>query len=137
MDFRMPKFFLLAAIAGFCLDATSAAADFANAKLHVQVDFENIDEKSLPLYLADAKAAGADSFQIAVIDFFGKGERRRKDLERLKWALAEARKAGFATAVWTSSLGYGNTASQDTFDRFADSTRLTAIDGKAHRKAAF
>ena len=137
MNFKMSKFFILSAAAGLWFGASAAAVDFAEAKLHVQVDFENISEKSLPLYLSDAKAAGADSFQIAVIDFFGKGEKRRKDLERLKWALAEARKAGFATAVWTSSLGYGNTASQETFDRFADSTRLTALDGKAHRKAAF
>ncbi|MBQ6330378.1 MAG: hypothetical protein IJI35_15265 [Kiritimatiellae bacterium] len=112
------------------------ANSFASAKLHVQVDVENIDAKSMPLYLADARAAGADAVQIAVCDFFCRGEARRHRLETVKYALAEAEKAGFATAVWTSSIGYGSKAAPETMERFAGSTRLTALDGKAHRSAA-
>ena len=112
------------------------AVDFADAKLHVQVDFDNITEKSLPLYLADARAAGADSVQIALCDFFERGEARTVKLAMLKRALAETEKAGFAAAVWTSSIGYGAKASPATMERFAGATRLTALDGVAHRPAA-
>ena len=127
---------LAAAIAASAAALCGHAADFAAAKLHVQVDLPNISESSLPLYLADARAVGADAVQIAVCDFFKRGEARRGELETIKFALAEIEKTGFASAVWTSSIGYGSTAAPETMERFAGSTRLTALDGKAHRLAA-
>ena len=128
---------LAAAIAALVATLCGHSADFAAAKLHVQVDFPNISERSLPLYLSDARAAGADAVQIAVCDFFQRGGARRKMLDNLAFALRETEKAGFATAVWTSSLGYGSPAAPETMERFASSTRLTALDGVAHRPAAF
>lgn len=124
----------LAALAPWTLLAD--AASFASAKFHVQVDVENIDAKSMPLYLDDARASGAEAVQFAVCDFFCRGEARQRRLETIKFAIAEAEKAGFATAVWTTSIGYGAEASATTMDRFVGSTRLTALDGKAHRPAA-
>ena len=113
------------------------AARFASAKLHVQVDLPNITPESLPLYLEDARVAGADAVQFALCDFFTTDAAvRRKTLDTLELALAEAKKAGFATAIWTSSIGYGPKASSETMARFAGSTRLTALDGEAHRPAA-
>ena len=44
-----------------------AATGFADARLHVQIDCHNITAKSLPLYLGDARAAGADAVQIMSI----------------------------------------------------------------------
>ena len=46
------------------------AARFASAKLHVQVDLPNITPESLPLYLEDARVAGADAVQFTLCDFF-------------------------------------------------------------------
>ena len=132
------KGFVVAMMAAAALASLGlhAAPGFADARLHVQVDLRNITPQSLPLYLEDARAAGADAVQIAICDFFKRGDTRRKVLDNLAFALRETEKAGFASAVWTSSLGYGPPASPETMERFASSTRLTALDGVAHRPAA-
>lgn len=61
---------ILLAAAALASLGLHAAPGFADARLHVQVDLPNITPQSLPLYLEDARAAGADAVQIAVCDFF-------------------------------------------------------------------
>lgn len=112
-----------------------AATGFADARLHVQIDCHNITAKSLPLYLGDARAAGADAVQITCCSLTQAEDERRQTLETLRTALAAAEKAGFATAVWTSSFGYGARLKGPPSGPFAHSTRLTALDGIAHRDA--
>ena len=112
-----------------------AATGFADARLHVQIDCHNITAKSLPLYLGDARAAGADAVQITCCSLTQAEDERRQTLETLRTALTAAEKAGFATAVWTSSFGYGARLKGPPSGPFAHSTRLTALDGIAHRDA--
>ena len=57
---------------------TAALADFEDSRLTVQLDRESLTPEAMPKLLADVRAAGADSVQIAYCEFYEDGERRAR-----------------------------------------------------------
>ena len=106
------------------------ASCLQDARLVVQLDFETLTEGTLPLRLADIRKAGADAVLIALVEFYDEGEVRAQKLARLSRALAFFREAGLPTAVWTTTLGYGENAGSAA-RRFANGQKLLSVTGRA------
>jgi len=68
--------------------------------------------------------------QIAFIEFYELGEKRAADLARLAKVLAFFKDAGLPTAVWTTTLGYGENGGEAK-KRFADGQKLLSVNGRA------
>ena len=109
---------------------TSAATCAQDVRLFVQLDFETLTEDTLPRRLADVRSAGADGVQIALVEFYDEGEKRAASLARLANVLAFFKDAGLPTAVWTTTLGYGENCGAAK-RRFANGQKLLSVTGRA------
>lgn len=109
--------------------SASAATDMHDVQLFVQLDFETLTDETLPRRLADVRAAGADGVQIALVEFYDEGEVRAQKLARLASALAFFKDAGLPTAVWTTTLGYGENFGAAKH-RFANGQKLISVTGR-------
>lgn len=124
----------LIAHSGESLEAPEAASvprRVQDAKLIVQLDWENLTETSRPEMLAKMEAAGADGLEVAFIEFFKTGESRATALGKLAKDLQFFGRAGFEPTVWTTTYGYaGNGGYPDFVRRFSGCRMMRDFDGK-------
>ena len=124
----LPRSLILIFATAFAFTAVAASC-VQDARLFVQLDFETLTDETLPSRLADVRAAGADGVQIALVEFYDEDEVRAQKLARLANALAFFKNAGLPTAVWTTTLGYGENFGAAK-RRFANSQKLLSVTGR-------
>ena len=119
---------LTCAAIGSC--PVTGAKTLYDAKLVVQLDLGDMTAENRAQRLADVKAAGADALEIALCEFFPEGEARTRQLEKLKDMIAFFEGAGYPVALWTSSLGYGESKNPDLLRRFPGRRKLKSFGGE-------
>lgn len=79
----------------------------------------------------DLREIGADWVLLSHCEFFESGEKRKKTLQNLSFALDRLRGQGYPVALWTNSLGWGDGRGKAFHDVFDDCTPLTNFDGRS------
>lgn len=129
--FRFPTLAISLAVFGFAGHALDCRGqELGEAGLLVQVDREGLTAEDCRKYVVQMRAAGAQGVELVFCEFYPDGEVRKAELQKLSGALKIFREAGFATAVWTTSLGWGKMTDRDYLRRFPGFRPLRSFDGK-------
>ncbi len=87
-------------------------------------------DESRKMFLEDLKACNADAVLLVQCEIFEEGNDRKKIFSELKKNIEYYTSEGFATGIWTTTLGWGSPREKNFYDKFSNAVQITSFSGQ-------